>query len=260
MRQYFMATVSTEVLKVRKSKMVWLTLAIFTIAPLMAGFFMYILKDPELARKSGLLGAQAQLYGDATWETHLTFLTQIIAVGGIIVFGFVTSWIFGREYTDRTVKDIIALPFPRIYIILAKYITTVIVCLLLTIYITIVGLLIGWIIEIPEWSSAVFFPGLWEILVVTTFTILLSTPVAFFACYGKGFLAPLGFVILMVVFSQIIGAIGYGKYFPWAIPALYSGISGVESTLTITSVTIIVVTSFLGVIATFVWWNVADQQ
>lgn len=256
---YLLATIYTEVFKMRKSKMIWLTLVIFTIAPLMASFFMYILKEPELARKSGLLGAQAELYGEASWSTYFSFLTQIIAVGGIIVFGFVTSWIFGREYTDRTAKDLVALPYSRSFVVLAKYIATIIACLCLSMYIIIIGFLLGWIINIPEWSMTVAMTGIQEMMIATVLTILLSAPVAFFACYGKGYLAPIGFVILMVVFSQIIGAIGYGQYFPWAIPALYSGISGVETTLTLASIIIIGMTSIVGALATFIWWNYAEQ-
>jgi ABC-2 type transport system permease protein len=36
-------------------------------------------------------------------------LAQGIAIGGLFVFGFIMSWIFGREYTDRTMKDLLAL-------------------------------------------------------------------------------------------------------------------------------------------------------
>lgn len=256
---YIHAALQAEVLKIRKSKMIWLTLAAFTIAPLMGGFFMYVLKDPDLAEKAGLLGEKAQIQGEATWPSYLSILAQMIAVGGIIVFGFVTSWVFGREYSDRTAKDLLALPYPRSYIVIAKYIASMIACGLLSIYIVVIGSLFGWMIGLPEWSVTVGMQGLQMIITTMFLTILLSAPVAFFACYGRGYLAPLGFVVLMVVFSQLIAAVGYGAYFPWAVPALYSGISGVDNVLSLVSITIVILTSVVGFISTLSWWLYADQ-
>lgn len=240
--------------------MLWLTFIIFTIAPVMASFFMYLLKDPELVRQSGFIGAQSQIKSEFSWEVYFIFLTQIVAVGGIIVFGFVISWIFGREYTDRTITDLLALPFPRIYIPLAKLVTSAIVCFLLTIYIVVVGVLLGWLIDIPKGSLQVFSVGITNVFVAMCLTILLSTPVAFFACYGKGYLAPLGFVIIMIVCSQIIGALGYGHYFPWSIPAFFGGLYGDEQGLPFPSVVMIITTGFIGICATFIWWKVAEAE
>ena len=122
--------------------MIWITLAAFSLAPLMGGFFMLILKDPELAQSSGLLGAKAQLQGEATWPSYLGLLAQVIAVGGILVFGFVTSWVFGRGYADRTSKDLLALPYSRGIIVIAKFISVFITSILLSIHVVVVGLLL----------------------------------------------------------------------------------------------------------------------
>ena len=79
------------------------SLAGFSLAPLVIGLFMVILKDPESARSLGLLGAKAQLTaGTADWPTFLSMLGQAVAVGGAILFAFLTAWVFGREFADRT--------------------------------------------------------------------------------------------------------------------------------------------------------------
>src|SRR5690625_1021516 len=189
---YFLTALQIEMLKIRKSKVIWITAAAFSIAPLMAGFFMFVLKDPELAKSSGLLGAKAQIAGEANWPSYLNLHAQMIAVGGILVFGFVTSWIFGREYTDKTAKDLIALPYSRSVLVLAKFIASFITSIMLSAYVVTLGFLFGWIIGLPEWSPTVVTHGLSILLVVTILTMVLSTPVAFFACYGRGYLAPLG--------------------------------------------------------------------
>lgn len=250
----------TENLKVRKSKMIWVTLAAFTVAPLMGGFFMFILKNPDLAERSGLVGDKAQILGEANWPAYFSMLAQIIAVGGILVFGFVTSWVFGREYTDRTLKDLLALPYHRTTIAAAKFFTVFAAALLLSIHAAVVGLLLGFLIGLPGWSTAGLINGLWVLLVTTLLTIALSAPAAFFACWGRGYLAPLGFVIFMVVLAQVIAAIGYGHYFPWAIPALYSGLTGEEPALPWRSLLLVLATSLAGITATLTWWSWADHQ
>lgn len=256
--KYFFAALQSEGLKIRKSKVIWITAVAFTIAPLMAGFFMIVLKDPELAKSSGLVGAKAQIAGEANWPSYLNLHAQMMAVGGILVFGFVTSWIFGREYADNTVKDLLALPYSRAIIVMAKFLASVITNIILSVYIITLGLFIGWIIGLPQWSSAVATHGLFTLIIAIFFTIVLSTPVAFIASYSRGYLAPLGFVIITLIFSQIISAIGYGEYFPWAIPALYSGLTG-ESILNWSGLLIILMTSMLGLFSTLYWWLFADQ-
>lgn len=249
-----------ENMKARKSKMIWVTLAAFTFAPLMAGFFMFILKNPGMAEQSGLVGDKAQILGEATWPAYFGMLAQIIAVGGILVFGFVTSWVFGREYTDRTLKDLLALPYHRATIPAAKFLAVFLISLLLSVHVTVFGMLIGFLIGLPGWSAEVVMDGLWVLFVTTLLTIALSAPAAFFACWGEGYLAPLGFVIFMVVIAQVIAAIGYGEYFPWAIPALYSGLAGDQPVALPSSLLLVLGTSLTGIGATFGWWLWADHQ
>jgi len=77
------AAFATEFLKARRSRVPWAIAAGFSIAPLVSGLFMVILKDPEAARSLGLLGAKAQLAaGTADWPTF-RMLAQAVAVGGV---------------------------------------------------------------------------------------------------------------------------------------------------------------------------------
>jgi len=57
----FAQAVWVEMLKARRSKMPLFTALGFALFPLGGGFFMIILKDPELARRMGLISAKAQI-------------------------------------------------------------------------------------------------------------------------------------------------------------------------------------------------------
>ena len=120
------AAVATEFLKSRRSRVPWGVAAGFSIAPLVMGLFMVILKDPEAARNLGLLGAKAQLTaGTADWPTFWSLLGQAVTVGGSILFAFLTAWVFGREFADRTVRGLLASATPRRTIVIAKALVVV---------------------------------------------------------------------------------------------------------------------------------------
>ena len=38
---------------------------------------------------------------------------MLIAAGGFILFVLIISWVFGREFADHTVKDLLAVPVHR---------------------------------------------------------------------------------------------------------------------------------------------------
>ena len=176
-------------------------------------------------------------------------------------FGFSTSWIFGREYSDRTVKDLLALPVSRSKIVYSKFIVNVLWCILLSFISLITGLIMGWIVGLSGWSIETAVSGLEKIFLCVILTILLCPPVAFFASLGRGYLSPLGFIILTIILSQIISALGYGQYFPWAIPAFRSGAAGPgEAQLEWISYIILTATSLAGIISVVSWWRFADQN
>lgn len=245
-----------ETLKFRRSKMPLLTLLGFLLVPFMGGFFMIILKDPEFARRVGLISAKAQLVaGTADWPTFLNLLAQAVAIGGIILFGFIGSWVFGREYSDRTVKDLLALPTPRATIVLAKFVVVMGWSVVVTAVIYFVGLGVGTAVGLPPAPSEVFRQGTISIVVAAVLTISLVTPIAFFACAGRGYLPPLGAAILAIFLAQIVAVAGWGEYFPWSIPALYSQGNPVGPA----SYLIVFITGIVGIAGTFLWWKLADQ-
>jgi ABC-type transport system involved in multi-copper enzyme maturation permease subunit len=255
---YLYTVLKVEGLKIRKSKVIWITGLAFTLLPLVAGFFMFVLKNPQLAKSSGLLGAKAQIAGEASWPSYIDLLSQMIAVGGMIVFGLTTTWIFGREYADGTAKDLLALPYSRSYIVMGKFLASLIINLILSTYVIILGILIGLLIGLPQWSLALT-SSLYQLSVVTLLTIILATPVAFFASYGRGYLGAMGFVMLTLILSQVITVVGFGDYFPWAIPAIYSGLGEDGGILTGLGLFIAISTSLLGILGTLWWWIFADQ-
>ena len=222
---------------------------------------MFVAKNPGIAAKLGMVGTKASLFGKNDWSGYLGLLIQSAASVGYIGFGFVTAWVFGREYSDRTIKDILALPISRSSIVVAKFLVVVIWCALLTFILFAVGLIIGQCIDISGWSIQVLAKCANKFFTTSLLTLLLCTPIAFFASYGRGIVAAIGFVILSLVMAQFIGLVGLGPYFPWAIPGVYTAPEGTEGMqLVFVSYIILVLTSVLGFTGTIAWWRLADQK
>ncbi len=252
----FTQSIWVETLKARRSRLPFFTALGYMMFPLGGGFFMVILKDPEFARKVGLLGAKAQLtMGAADWPTYLNFLALGTAVGGLIIFTLIGSWVFGREYSDRTVKDLLALPTPRSSFVLAKYVVIALWSAILAAMVFPIALIVGTVLGLPQVPSQVFVQGGITLAVSAILTIALVTPIIFFASYGHGYLAPMGVMFLAVALAQVMTIIGYGEYFPWAIPGVYAQ----GGDLTGVSLVIVILTCIAGVAGTLLWWEYADQ-
>jgi ABC-2 type transport system permease protein len=258
------STIWAEYLKIRRSKMLWATVLAFLFLPSMMGVLIFVIKNPEMAHKFGMVGTKAAMlrFGEANWSTYFGLLIQIIAGVGLLAFGFITSWVFGREYSDRTAKDLLALPVSRSLIVLSKLFIAAIWCFLLSFILFAFGLVIGGMIHLSGWSNEIVFQNAHIFFIASFLTILLCTPVAFFASYGHGYLPPIGFVILTLILVQFVGLVSLGPYFPWAIPLLYAtAAAGDQSVqLGIISYVILFLASILGLIGTLAWWRFADQS
>lgn len=250
-----------EFLKNRYATILWATFIAFGIAPVMGGVFILIIQDPEALAKTGGLAAKTQAMNfAANWKSYIGLLTQAVGVGGVMVFGFVASWVFGREYSDGTAKDLLSLPTSRTTILNAKFLVYVIWCFVLSVSNLLLGFLIGLMLHLPTPEAGILFPLLYDYFITTLLTVLIGVPIAFFAVWGKGYLAPLGFVALTLVFAQVIAATGYGSYFPWSIPGLFSGSGGeYKMLLDFYSYIILALTSIAGYFATVMYWKNADQ-
>jgi len=257
----FLAAFYAEALKARRGKVWWLTALGFSLAPLVGGLFMVILKDPAQAREMGLIGAKAQLAaGVADWPTFFGMLAQATAIGGFVLFAIITSWVFGREFSDRTAKELLALPTSRGAIVGAKFALVALWGLALTLYIFLLGLAVGRAVDIPGWSAALQRAWFGTVLLTAAMVILLMSSVALAASAGRGYLPPLGWAFFTIFLAQIAAATGWGGWLPWAVPALYSGMGGpAAEQLGAHSYALLLLAGAAGAAATFVWWQRADQ-
>ncbi|MDR0377858.1 MAG: ABC transporter permease [Spirochaetaceae bacterium] len=251
-----------EFIKNRHSKILLISFIAFSIVPVMGGVFMLVTQNPQAMAKASLLNTKMEaMKFSAGWESLFMILTMGMGIGGVIIFGFVVSWIFGREYSEGTVKDMLSLPTSKSMILNAKFILYFLWSLGLAIVNAVLGIAIGAALRFPGFEFGNMLASLKDYFITTILTVLLGPPIAFFSLWGKGYLAPLGILVLTVVFSQIITALGYGCYFPWAVPALFSGAGGeYKEQLNPVSYFILLLVAAAGYRAAVFYWKYADHH
>ena len=154
-----------ELRKAIRSRMpLWTALGALFL-PFGIAFLIFVSKNPEVSQKLGVMSAKADLVAFAAtdWPAYLNLYGQMVAIAGFFLFILVISWVFGREFVDGTLKDLLAVPVPRSSILLAKYITVALWSAGITVIIFTAGLLMGVLIGRPCDSSGQVWFVVWVV-------------------------------------------------------------------------------------------------
>lgn len=175
------------------------------------------------AARAGNAQVIAKLGPDATpdWHGFLSAATQITAAGGLAGFAIVLGWMFGREFTDRAVHGLFALPVGRAAIAAAKFVTYALwataVAIALPVLLLLTGLLLG--LGAPDAAATA---ALFRLVALSFVGIGLASPVAWAATLGRSVLAGVGVAIGLIVVAQFSVLAGVGGWMPLAAPALWA--------------------------------------
>lgn len=252
-----------ELTKALKSKMLLGTFIFFAFIGIMLAFLMLVAKHPEIAGGSEILTAKASFISNPNWTVYFGLLLQMVLTVGAIGPSIVAVWVFGREYSDRVIKDLLALPVSRLNIVLAKFLIVFLWSLILLLLLFVFSLTCGILIHLEGWSSELFLHNARVYIISSLLTIVLFPVISFITCVNRGYLLPVGFAILFLIATQFvfIGLPWMIPYFPWAIPGLCSGVAGHSAPdPKLISYIILGLTSFLGIAGTAAWWRYADQH
>ncbi|RJE86344.1 bacitracin ABC transporter [Paenibacillus sp. 1011MAR3C5] len=227
-----------EARKIWLSNVFWVVLAIFTLMPLMIGFVTY--SDSS----------------SADWDSYLTDLLGSISALLVIGFSFTASWVFGREYTDKTIKEVLLKPVSKLYTVSSKFIVIIIWDVLLVIFSFLVVAITGAFIGISDGSISLLINSFFTLISTSLLIVAVSTTSALLANVSKGYLAPIGLAFIIVILSSLVVQLGIAAYFPWTIPALFLK----NGTLGFSSIIVIASTGIAGFAGTVAWWRFAEQQ
>ncbi len=252
-------TIWIEFRKAIRSKVPFWSVVGSLFMPLAIAFLIFVARNPEISKKLGLISVKADLltYSATDFSSYFRLVAMMVASGGFFLFVLAASWIFGREFSDGTAKDLLAVPVPRVSILLAKFLIVILWSAIITLAMTSISLIMGLLLNLPGASSEVISKGIGTIAATAGLSILTAFPFAWVASIGRGYLLPLGLVVLVLMMSNFVALTGRGEIFPWAIPGIFG--QG-KTSLTLISFSIVILTGFVGMVITHNWWMRADQN
>ncbi len=257
----FAQVLATEFIKLRRSKVTWLSLAALSFAPLGFALFMWIVREPGRAAQLGLLGAKANLSGlTATWPSYLAIIPLVVGIGGIILLSFIVAYVFGREYTEGTAKNLLALPAGRHWFAIAKFVVVAVWWVILVAVVLVETFTLGFLLALPSFSAALAMGAVRDSMLAAAIAYLLAPVVAWITLFGRGYMPPLGFTLMMLVLGDVFSKTGWGKWFPWSIVPLLVGMVGKPvQTIPTGSLVVVALTFIAGVAATIAQLRYADN-
>ncbi len=251
--------VRIELRKAIRSRMpLWTALGSLFL-PTAVAFLVYLARNPGISQKLGVVSTKADLvaYASTDWPAYLGFCAQLIGIGEFFVLVLAASWVFGREFADGTLKDLLAVSVRRSSILLAKFIVVALWSVALTVELVVANLVLGALLNLPGGSVAIVLHGTGVMALTALLLMGVIVPFAFFASIGRGYLLPVGLAVLVLMAANLSFILGWGEFFPWAVPLLYA--QG-KNDLGLFSYGIVALTCLAGMAGTYLWWKFADQN
>jgi ABC-2 type transport system permease protein len=167
-------------------------------------------------------------------------------IGGMIFLSFIVAFVFGREYVEGTAKNMLTLPLPRSYFVLAKLAVSALWFALLSLWLLPLAFLMGRLVELPGFDPGLFWQVSARMMVASLLAFSACPLVAWIAVSTRGYFAPLGYAIFTLVLASVFGHTGWAPWVPWSIIGLYTGAAGAGPALVPGSFLVLAATFALG--------------
>jgi len=226
-----MRLLSAEFLKLRRSRMLLWSGLIVAVAAGLGLAVLPVLADPKTQAtiaKSGGVFARAVAAGayNPSWTNYLHIGVQGMSGSwGILTFGLVTAYLFGREFKEGAAKNMLTLPIRREYVVVAKLIVLAVwvFCLgLLSVALTSVA---AAVLGAAGFSWAAVFASIRETILAIAPLYLTLPLVAWFAVRGRGYLQPMLYSLGVMMVGNALVQTPASRYFPWNMPLHLVGAS-----------------------------------
>ncbi|CAN5762914.1 ABC transporter permease [soil metagenome] len=242
---------AVEFLKLRKSPVARTAgLLIVLLIPAMSFGLVAVVEGSG----NGLLAEKVRaLVIGSGWVAYGGLLNQLAASALFVGVGVVVVWCFGREFSDRTVGSLFALPTSRGTIAGAKLIVILGWALLVSVLLVIVATGIGLVGGLGRLDYPAF-EELGTVLSVASLTSLLASTLSLPASIGRGYLPAIGAMVLILMTAQFAVLFEAGAWYPYASPGLWA-VSGQGDLVNAAHLATVPVLAGVGALLTVRWWQ-----
>jgi ABC-type transport system involved in multi-copper enzyme maturation permease subunit len=226
-----MRMIAAEFMKLKRSRMpLWSGLIVLVAAGLGLAV-LPVLADPktqaEIAKSGGTFAkaVAAGMY-QPSWPNYLRVgLQGMSGSWGILTFGLVTAYLFGREYKEGAAKTMLTLPIRREYAIVAKLVVLAAWVFGLGLLSVVLTMGATALLGVDGFSWPEVQKSLGETLGVTALLYCTLPLVALFAVRGKGYLQPMLFSLGVMMVGNALVASPISPFVPWNMPLHLVGAS-----------------------------------
>jgi ABC-2 type transport system permease protein len=155
------------------------------------------------------------------WPGLVGAAAQISGAGGLLAFGVVAAWLFGREFTEGTITGLFGLPVGRGTIAAAKLAVYAAWGTGVSAAVVVVVLLLGLVLGFGA-PDAAAWEELGRLLVLGVLSVGVAVPTAWVATITRSLLGGVSVAIGLVVVAQVGVLAGGGGWVPLAAPALWA--------------------------------------
>lgn len=244
---------SVEFLKLRRSPVAWTAgVLLVLLIPLLCFGLVSVVEGSG----GGLLAEKVRALVSGTgWVAYGGLLDQFVASALLVGVGIVVIWCFGREFSDRMVGSLFALPTSRGMIAAAKLIVVAGWSVLVSTSVVLVAFGLGLAGDLGP-LDAFALEEMGDVLAVALLTSLLASTLAFPASVGRGYLPAIGVMVLILMTAQMAVLFQAGAWYPFAAPGLWavSGNQG-EALVTLPQLALVPVLALIGAGVTIRWWR-----
>ncbi|SDX41516.1 bacitracin transport system permease protein [Marininema mesophilum] len=235
--------VYTELLKLKRSKMFLLSIIGAAVAPLMVAIAMFI-QEPTVLAKFDVLFLNTSKYA--------------VLIIGAPLYGVITAYLYSREYTEDTLKNLLTIPVSRISLLMSKWILLFFWIMLLTLVVWGLALLMGILLQFEGLSFLMVTQSFGKFAIAGVFLFILSTPIVLITLMLKNFVPTIVVTIVITLLNVMLATSEHRGLFPW-VAALDIANGTLEPTYpSEVSYLLIAATAFLGFIASIVYFKKVD--
>jgi ABC-2 type transport system permease protein len=160
----------------------------------------------------------------ATWTAFMLFGPRMIASAyGVMLFGLAAAYLFGREFTEGTEKNMLTLPVRREAFVAAKLVVLAVWVGALALLAVAAQALYAALLGLDGFAWAGLAETLEQSLQVALMIYLTLPVVAWLSMIGRGYLTPMVFSALIASAGMVVAEVGWGRWFPWSMPIAVTG-------------------------------------